>query len=194
MPQGTDPAVADVYEAEKARAEARELQRMLDEVGAGWRRRRPRRLRRAAWAQTLPVPDALPSPPCTLTHPAALPALTLPLRPHPRQVNHALTAEREAKKAAEKDRALVQIVLDAKQRLADAMREEAAAAAKALAAERAVAAETVDLRHKLDEVGARAGLGGVAGRTGQVLGGRVAAWKAGGQGQTPAAVLPKQSP
>lgn len=38
-------------------------------------------------------------------------------------MNHSLAAEREAKKAAEKDRALVQIVLDAKQRLADAMRE-----------------------------------------------------------------------
>ena len=39
------------------------------------------------------------------------------------QVNRSLAVEREAKKAAEKDRALVQIVLDAKQRLADAMRE-----------------------------------------------------------------------
>lgn len=38
-------------------------------------------------------------------------------------MNQSLAAEREAKKAAEKDRALVQIVLDAKQRLADAMRE-----------------------------------------------------------------------
>lgn len=44
-------------------------------------------------------------------------------RPPAPQVNCSLAAEREAKKAAEKDRALVQIVLDAKQRLADAMRE-----------------------------------------------------------------------
>ncbi|PRW58969.1 kinase and PP2C-like domain-containing [Chlorella sorokiniana] len=86
------------WEAEKARAEARELQLMLDEV------------------------------------------------------NRSLAVEREAKKAAEKDRALVQIVLDAKQRLADAMREEAAAAAKALAAERAISAETQELQDKLSEL------------------------------------------
>ena len=39
------------------------------------------------------------------------------------QVNASLVAERQAKRAAETDRALVQIVLDAKQRLADALRE-----------------------------------------------------------------------
>lgn len=50
------------------------------------------------------------------------------------QVNRSLAAEREAKKAAEKDRALVQIVLDAKQRLADAMREVRASRERAVAA------------------------------------------------------------
>lgn len=145
----------------------------------------------------------------TLLHHA--PRLVLfPVRLPCPQVNRSLAAEREAKKAAEKDRALVQIVLDAKQRLADAMREvravgcaaqrwpalqcvaevymlvrwllllllspaaawwgalvigmpaavphsgfqEAAAAAKALAAERAISAETEELQHKLAEVGA----------------------------------------
>lgn len=69
-----------------------------------------------------------------------------------KQVNNSLAAEREAKRAAEKDKALVQIVLEAKQRLADAMREEAAAAAKALAAERAITADTAELQAKLVEV------------------------------------------
>lgn len=68
------------------------------------------------------------------------------------EVNKSLSAEREARQAAYLEKALVQIQLEAKYRLAEAMKQEAAAASEALAEARAASQHTAELQRLLEEV------------------------------------------
>jgi len=127
------PFQVELEAAQAASFDSSELQRMLDEVGvhvgcacSGWVV--------AGESYTLHHHPNVPSPlrstsrclPYRLAAPAR-PHFALPCPPCSRwrssQVNQSLSIEREARQAAYLEKALVQIQLEAKQRLADMMKQ-----------------------------------------------------------------------